>query len=55
MAHNVEVTDPFDATKKITIKVPAKNYKIEVVDAKSGLVRITGLKNFTGSTTVYVQ
>ncbi len=48
-------TDPFDATKTITVTVPAKNYKIEVIDAKAGLVRVTGKKNFTGSTTVYVK
>ena len=51
----LEIPDPSDATKTITVKVPAKNYKIEVVDAKAGLVRVTGLKNFTGSVTVYVK
>ncbi|MCR5685372.1 MAG: hypothetical protein K6G81_08135, partial [Lachnospiraceae bacterium] len=51
----LEIPDPSDATKTITVKVPAKNYKIEVVDAKAGLVRVKGLKNFTGSVTVYVE
>ena len=51
----LETVDPFDPTKTLTIKVPAKNYKIEVVDAKTGLVKVTGKKNFTGQATVYVK
>ena len=49
------VQDPADQTKITTIKIPAKNYKIDLIDANYGLVRVTGLKNFTGSATVYVS
>ncbi len=33
----------------------SKDYSIEVIDAETGLVKITGKKNFTGSIVAYVQ
>ena len=39
----------------ITISLSSKDYSIELLDAASGLVKITGKKNFTGSITTYVQ
>ncbi|MCR5178184.1 MAG: Ig-like domain-containing protein [Lachnospiraceae bacterium] len=43
------------AGKDITISLSKKDYDIELVDAASGLVRVTGKNSFTGSITVYVQ
>ena len=41
--------------KDLKIKLAKKEYSIEVIDAVSGLVKITGKKNFTGSIVTYVQ
>ncbi len=52
---NVTLITKDDEGEELRIKLSSKDYKIVVIDAATGLVKVTGKKNFTGTTTVYVK